>query len=224
MRKTHLLRNEASRPSESHSLLKTQTKWNTRTLVETALFIAILLLMYLTGFTRIPLGPLKMTLSMIPIAIGAMLLGPEIGALLGTVYGITSLYEAITGASPMTHAFFEVSPLHTIVLCVLLRAIVGYSTGVLFRIFFSVDKKQKACYYLGGLAAPVLNTILFMGYIVLVFYHTEFTQQLALAKHATGPFTFIILVAGAQGLFEAVMGCVIGGTVTKSVSKAKKRD
>ena len=45
---------------------------NTRYLVELALFIAIVLVMKLTGLSSIPVGPLNMTFTMVPIAIGAM--------------------------------------------------------------------------------------------------------------------------------------------------------
>ena len=116
-------RGRTAEASETNALKKTQ--WNTRTLVQLALFVAIILLMKVTGLSSIHIGPLNMTLTMIPIAIGAMLLGPVPGALLGTFYGFTSLYDAISGGSILTHAFFQISPFHTIVLCVVLRACVG---------------------------------------------------------------------------------------------------
>ena len=106
---------------------------NTRRMAQLALFIAIIFVMRITGLTRIPIGPLYMTLSMIPIAIGAMLIGPAGGAVLGLVYGCTSLYDAITGASVMTGAFFQISPVHTVLLCVGTRVLVGFLTGWLFR-------------------------------------------------------------------------------------------
>ena len=218
MENTHLPKDDTLSPSEP------KTKWNTRTLVQTALFVAIILLMKVTGLSSIHVGPLNMTLTMIPIAVGAMLLGAEIGALLGTVYGLTSLYDAISGASLMTGAFFQISPLLTVVLCVVLRAAVGYLTGLLFKALRRIDRTRTICYYLGGLAAPVLNTLLFMGFIVLVFYRTEYVQSLAARLGANGPIMFIILLVGVQGIIEAVAGCVIGGTVAKGVARALKRD
>ena len=199
-------------------------RFNARTIAELALFIAIILVMKLTGLSSIPVGPLNMTLTMIPIAIGAMLLGPVAGGVLGMVYGFTSLYDAITGASVMTGIFFQISPVNTVILCVVLRIIVGFATGWLFQLFHKIDKKHIWCYFAGGLAAPVLNTILFMGYIVLVFYRTDFIQQRVATLGASGPLMFIILTVGIQGLIEAVSGAVIGGGVAKSVAYALKRD
>jgi len=201
-----------------------EKRFNARTMAETALLIAIILVMKLTGLSSIPVGPLNMTLTMIPIAIGAMLLGPLAGGVLGMVFGFTSLYDAVTGASVMTGIFFQISPVHTVILCVVMRILVGVATGWLFRLFRSLDKRKIWCYFAGGLAAPILNTILFMGYIVLVFYKTDFVQQRVSTLGASGPLMFVILSVGVQGIVEAVSGAVIGGGVAKAVAHALKRD
>ena len=197
---------------------------NTRRMAQLALFIAIIFVMRITGLTRIPIGPLYMTLSMIPIAIGAMLIGPAGGAVLGLVYGCTSLYDAITGASVMTGAFFQVSPVHTVLLCVGTRVLVGFLTGWLFRAVHKIDRTKTVSYFIGGLLAPVLNTVLFMGYIVLFFYHTEFVQNMVVKLGASGPLMLVVLMVGVQGLLEAAGGLVIGGAVTKAVAHAIKQD
>jgi short subunit fatty acids transporter len=87
-----------------------------------------------------------------------------------------------------------------------------------------IDKKKIFCYYVGGLMAPMLNTILFMGYIVLVFYKSEFVQNLVSNLGAVNPLMFVILLVGVQGLIEWGTGCVVGGSVAKGVAHALKRD
>ncbi len=199
-------------------------KPNLKKMTELAIFIAIIIVMKLTGLSSVPVGPLVMTFTMVPIAIGAMLLGPAEGAVLGFVYGITSLYDAITGASAMTGFFFQLSPVHTVILCVVTRTLVGLLTGLIFKALKKIEKKKIVCYYVGGLMAPMLNTILFMGYIVLVFYKSEFVQNLVSNLGAVNPLMFVILLVGVQGLIEWVTGCVVGGTVAKGVAHALKRD
>ena len=146
------------------------------------------------------------------------------GAVLGFVYGLTSLYDAMTGASAMTHFFFQISPFGTIVLCVVIRTLVGFLTGIIFNAVKKFDKKKFICYYVGGLAAPMLNTIMFMGFIVLFFYKTEFVQNLAAKVGAVNPLMFIILVVGIQGMLEWLGGIIIGGSVAKAVAYGLKRD
>ena len=202
---------------------QTKKRVNTRYITELGLFIGIILLMKLTGLSSIPVGPLVMTFTMIPIAVGAMLLGPLAGTILGTFYGFLSLYDAITGKSLMTAAFFAVSPFMTVLLCIGTRTLVGYLTGLLFRVFQKFDRHRIWSYFAGGLLAPMLNTILFMGFIVLFFYHTEFVQNLAAKKGAVNPLMFVVLVVGVQGLIEWATGLVIGGAVAKGVALALKR-
>ena len=198
--------------------------FSTRYLAEVALFVGIILVMKITGLSSIPVGPLVMTFTMIPIAIGAMLLGPLAGTILGAIFGLTSLYDAITGKSAMTYFFFQESPFATVLLCIGTRALVGAVTGWLFRLFSKADRKHTWSYFAGGLLAPVLNTLFFMGFIVLVFYRTSFVQNLVSKLGASGPIMFIILVVGVQGLVEAATGLVIGGAIAKGVAHALKRD
>ena len=198
--------------------------FSTRYLAEVALFVGIILVMKITGLSSVPVGPLVMTFTMIPIAIGSMLLGPLAGTILGAVFGLTSLYDAITGKSAMTYFFFQESPFFTVLLCVGTRALVGAVTGWLFRLLSKADKKHTWSYFAGGLAAPLLNTLFFMGFIVLVFYRTTFVQNLVNKLGASGPIMFVILVVGVQGLVEAATGLVIGGAIAKGVAHALKRD
>lgn len=202
---------------------QTKKRVNTRYITELGLFVGVILLMKLTGLSSIPVGPLVMTFTMIPIAVGAMLLGPLAGTILGAFYGLLSLYDAITGKSLMTAAFFSVSPFMTILLCVGTRALVGYLTGLLFRVFQKLDSHRIWSYFAGGLLAPMLNTVFFMGFIVLFFYQTEFVQNLAANKGAVNPFMFVVLVVGIQGLIEWATGLLVGGAVAKGVAVALKR-
>ena len=146
-------------------------------------------------------------------------------ALIESVLGaalITGVWRKVIGIiSGSLLAFFT---LLTIILCVVIRGFVGAATGWLFQLFKKLDKHRIWCYFAGGLAAPMLNTILFMGYIVLVFYQTDFIQNMVASKGAVNPLMFIILVVGIQGLVEWITGCIVAGAVTKAVAHVLKRD
>lgn len=201
-----------------------KNKNNVRYLTELALLVAIILVMKLTGLSSIPVGPLNMTLTMVPIAIGAMLMGPLAGGILGLIYGFTSFYDAVSGGSVMTGIFFQLSPVHTFILCVGMRILVGVLAGWIFRGLHKVDPTKTVCYFVAGLCTPLLNTALFMGYIVAVFYQTDFIQERVAALNAPNPLMFVVLLVGVQGLVEAVTGALVGGGVAKAVARALKRD
>ena len=59
---------------------------NVHTLTQLALLMALELVMANTPLGMIPIGPINASLLTIPVAIGAMLLGPAAGALLGAIF------------------------------------------------------------------------------------------------------------------------------------------
>lgn len=186
------------------------------------MFIAVEAVMKLCGLGSLRITPfLVMSFLTIPIAVGAMLLGPLAGFVLGGAFGLLSLWDAMSGQSGMTVVFFQTDPVNTIILCVGMRMLMGYMTGLIFKGIKKVDKTKTVSYFIGALAAPLLNTMFFMGYIILVFYHTEYIQELLITKNITNPLMFVTVLVGVQGLIEAAAGCVIGGSVTKALSKIK---
>lgn len=192
-------------------------------LVLLALFIAIELAMYLMGLGLVPIGPLKMSFLPVPVAVGAILMGPWQGALLGAAFGLCSLWDAISGSSIMTNAFFAISPVHTVLLCVGMRALMGLCVGAIFQLLRKIDHKKIISYYASALAAPLLNTIFFMGYILLFFYQTDYIQNLVSAKGAANPFMFVILLVGVQGLIEMIVCTITGGSAAKGVAVALRK-
>lgn len=193
---------------------------NIRYLCEVALLIAIELVMKLLGLGSVPVGPLYMSFLTVPIAVGAMLLGPMCGTILGAVFGLVSFKDAITGVSIMNSTFFQISPLKTLFLCVGTRILMGFCVGWLFKLFQKIDPTKSICYVLGALTAPLLNTLFFMSYICLVFYQTDYIQNLVATLGVANPLTFVIALVGLQGLVEAVVCTIVGGAVSKGAAVA----
>ena len=188
-----------------------------------ALFVALELVFRLIGLGRVPIGPLNMSFLTVPIAVGAMLLGPVQGMILGAVFGLCSLWDAVTGSGGMTNIFFGISPVHTVILCVVTRALMGLLTGLVFKAIRKIDKTNTIAYFVGAFSAPFLNTLLFMGYIVAAFYGTEYVQGLVADKGATNPLMFVVLLVGLQGLIEMVVCTITGGAASKGVAAALKK-
>ena len=175
---------------------------NTKTLTRVALLVAIEVVMKLVGLGSVPMGPLYMSFLTLPIAVGAITMGPAVGALLGGVFGAVSFYDAITGASAMTGALFQVSPLNTFILCVGMRVLMGLCCGLIFKGLQKLDKSRTWSYIVSAMTAPALNTLFFMGYIVLAFYGCDYVQNLVSVKGAANPFMFVVLLVGVQGVAE----------------------
>ena len=105
-------------------------------------------------------------------------------------------------------------------LCVVMRVLMGVCCAWIFRLFAKLDRDEKTwSYFVGALSAPLLNTIFFMGYIVLFFYNTEVVQNKVVELGAANPFMYVILLVGVQGLIEAVTVAILGGILAKVLSK-----
>ena len=194
-----------------------------QTWVRLALLVAIEVAMRLLGLGKVPVGPLNMSFLTLPIAVGGICMGPVAGLVLGAVFGAFSLYDAVSGAGGMTAAFFQYSPVHTVILTVGMRMLMGLCCGLIYKGVRKVDAKGYVSYFVGAISAPLLNTLFFMGYIVLVFYGTETVQSIVAAKGAANPLMFVVLLVGVQGLLEAVICGILGGVVSKSVDAFLKQ-
>ena len=67
-------------------------KFDARYMATLAMLSGLLLVMGMTGIGFIPLPVIKATTMHIPVILGAILLGPNAGAVLGAVFGLCSIW------------------------------------------------------------------------------------------------------------------------------------
>lgn len=195
---------------------------NLRYLCLLALFIAIELVMKALGLGAVRVGALNMSFLMVPVAVGAILLGPTAGAIMGLAFGLSSFWDAVSGVGGLTSAFFPISPIGTFLLCAGTRTLMGFCVGMIFKLLRKIDKTNAVRYFVASYSAPFLNTLFFMGYIVLFFYNTPRIQDLVTSLNAPNPVMFVILLVGIQGLVEQLVCTLVGGAVSKGVAVAMK--
>ena len=100
--------------------------------------------------------------------------------------------------------------INTFVLCVVMRVLMGWCVGLLFRVLRRMDRKKSWSYFVGAMSAPLLNTIFFMGYIVLVFYKTDYIQERVASLGVANPLSFVVALVGVQG--------AVGGVLARAVA------
>ena len=192
----------------------------TRELTTLGLLTGVLLLMSFTPLGYFRTFGLDISLMMIPVGIGAMLMGAKAGLWLGFIFGATSFYQALTGGSPFSAMLFSISPLGTFLLCIPTRMLMGFLTGVIFSAVQKVDSKRTFSYFVGGFSAAFLNTLFFMGALILLFWNTEYIQGFNQALGNLNPFLFVVAFVGVNGALEMPASCIVGGVVAKAVSRA----
>lgn len=197
---------------------KSNTKTNTKFMVELALMSAIIFVMAFTplGYFRTP--ALSITFLPVPVAVGAILLGVKGGAVCGLVFGITSLIQCF-GFSAFTTMLMSINPVGTIILCIVPRVL----EGVLCALVFQAAKKWKnGRYFLASFACPFFNTLFYMSFLVLIFYRTEYIQSYVSKFGVSNPIFFIFAFVGIQGLIEAIVCTFIGTMISRTLGKVLK--
>ena len=135
--------------------------FNTRTIAATGIITGVEIILQIIGNYINP-GFANINLSLIPIAIGAILYGPIVGGFLGFVCGVMVLI------SPSTmQVFFSISPVGTIFACILKTTLAGVVAGLVMKLF----KGEKKIYgaILASILVPVINTGIFSIFAVLFF-------------------------------------------------------
>ena len=187
---------------------------STRVMVEFAVLIAIVLLMAFTPLGYLRVGALSITLLCIPVAVGAIHMGPRAGLALGIVFGITSFVQCF-GMDAFGTLLFQVNPLATFVLCVVTRALMGWLCGMIFWGLSKTSLPKVVSIYISALSAPVLNTVFFVGFLLLAF--TPTMQQ---EYGMTAVWPFIVAMVGINGIVEWATGFIVGGSVALALHRA----
>ena len=207
-----------------------KVKTNLTYLIELALLVGILLMMNITGLAMIPLPGQYASIMTVPVAVGAMMLGPLAGGVLGGVMGCISFYSAIkTGFSTLFLAGYTggIVVVLSFINTIIPRILMGICVGWVYRAASRLDRGNTISYYIGGIAAPLLNTLFYMTVLVLIFLNAPTHQALLgeelMAKFQDNILLFVAAYVGVQALIEAALGCVISGSVCKALRVVLKQ-
>lgn len=190
---------------------------DTRRMVTLAMLSAILLMMSFTPLGYLNIGPLAISLNMIPVGIGAMALGPVGGAFLGAVFGITSFLQCIGigGTSAMGVILFEINPFLAFVQRFVPRLLAGLLSGFVYLGMKKLVNSTIAG-FVTGFCAALLNTVLFMLALILCFGHTEYIQGLMGGKNVI---MFICAFVGINAVVEMLAATAVVGLVGRVLNQ-----
>lgn len=192
-------------------------KFNTREMVTLAMLCAILLVMSFTPLGFLNIGPLAISLNMIPVGIGAMALGPIGGMILGGMFGITSFLQClgIGGTSAMGVILFGINPFLAFVQRFVPRLLAGLLSGF---VFLGVKKLSNSTVagFVTGFCAALLNTVLFMLALVLLFGNTAYMQGLIGGKNII---VFICTFVGINAVVEMIAATAAVGLIGKVLNQ-----
>lgn len=199
--------------------MKTKNSNTILRLATLGILIAILLLMPYTPIGYLNIGPLAITLNMIPVALAAIISGPVGGAIAGAFFGLTSFLQCIGigGTSGMGAILFGINPFLAFVQRFLPRLLEGLICGYIYKGFKRKFNAYAAC-AITGFSCAFLNTLLFMSSLILLFGNTEYVQGLIGGQNI---FIFVCTFVGINAVAEFIASTVITGAVGSALVKAK---
>lgn len=188
-------------------------KKDTRWMVSVALMAAIVVLLANTPLGMIQLPIIKATTVHIPVIIGAILLGPAAGAILGATFGICSLISNTMAPTLLSFAFSPflsttglVGAVKAIWISVGCRIMIGVVTGWLWILFKKIKLNSYVALAITGFVGSMVNTVLVMGSIY-VLLAKQYAQAREVGKSAV--FGLIMGTVTASGIPEAIAAAIL---------------
>ena len=149
-----------------------------------AILLALVIVLQALGGT-INIGVVSLNFTLIPIVLGAIVLGPWAGAFLGLACGIVILIQVIIAPAGFYFIIWSNSPFVTTMICLVKTTVAGLVAGFLFE---WLEKKNKyvAVFVASGIV-PILNTGLFILGCLCMW------NTVGLMANGTNVFVFILV-------------------------------
>lgn len=166
----------------------------------------------------------EISLAMVPISIGAAIMGPSGGAILGSIYGTFSFLQCLGLIKPsaLGMQLLAINPFYAAVTCLIPRILCGFLAGLVFVLLSKIDKTKlniisriAAC-----LICPLLNTVFFMSSLMFLFGQTDLIKGYMEMLGVYNPFLFVIAFVGLNGLIEAIICFVLGTGISSTLAAA----
>ncbi len=189
--------------------------------VTLALLSAIIVVLQLiSGYLKI--GPVSITLVLVPIVVGAAFYGKGAGAILGGVFGIIVYIGCANGTDAGGNVLFNSNPYLCLLICMVKGCMSGFCAGAVYLLGAKLFAKKKYCaqlsVILSAITAPIVNTGLFCAGMVL-FYQDVLTQWAAGENVLV---YMLVVLAGVNFIVELAINLVSAPAITTIIGAVKK--
>ncbi len=188
-----------------------------------AMFIAIEIALVSIPFLGfIPIGPLRATTLHIPVLIAGIVLGKKGGAIIGLVFGITSMLFNTINPTITSFVFspFISGNILSAFIAIVPRILLGYLAGFLFEIISKKINKKNLSIISSCLMASIVHTVLVLSGIYMIF-GAMYSDAVGRSIHDLSG--YFIGIVGTQGILEAIVGAIITVAVSKPLLHFTKR-
>ncbi len=191
-----------------------KSRFGARQIALTAMLTAIVAVLQLLGNYVQPIPGVSLSFVLVPIVLGAALLGPWAGAWLGFVFSFMVL---VTGGAT---AFFPISPVGTVLTVIVKGCCAGLLAGLVYK---ALEKKnQYLAIICSAVTAPVVNTGIFLIGCRLFFWPTIVEWGKGAGFENPVAYAFLGL-AGVNFLVELGINVLLAPVILRLIKLAKKQ-
>lgn len=203
-------------------------KRNTKRMVLLGMLIAVLLVMGMTGIGFIPLPVIKATTMHIPVILGAVLLGPGAGAILGGAFGLCSMWTNTTAPGLLSFAFSPFMSttgfpgmVKAVWIALGCRILFGWLAGWIWRLLKKLKMNDLAALPVTAALSSICHTLLVMGSIYILL-----AAQYAQAKNVavSAVFGLVMGTVTASGIPEAIVAAILVAAIGKALLRFTAAD
>ena len=194
--------------------MKTKTKRQKQTekLVLVSLLTALVaILSYLGGFIKIG-GLASISLTLIPVVLGAALCGPFVGGWLGAVSGAVFFMTADAAF------WFGLSIPGTIITVLIKGTMAGLLAGLVYKALERLNRYVAV--FVSAIVAPVVNTGIFLVGCLIFFLDTVNAGAIAEGMSVGG--YLIIFFVGLNFVFELLVNILLSPAILRIINVKKK--
>lgn len=199
---------------------------DTRYLASVSLMMAVTILLASTPIGMIQLPVIKATTVHIPVILGAVLLGPFAGALLGGVFGICSMVSNTMAPNLLSFAFspfMSMTGLSGVIkalwISVGCRILIGLLSGWFWIFLKKFCKNLTIALAVTGFFGSMVNTVTVLESISILFA-AQYAQVNNIGIDAV--WGLILATVAASGVPEAIVAAILVAVIGKVLLKFVK--
>lgn len=177
--------------------------------------LAALVVVFQSISNVIKIGPISVTLTLIPVVLGGCLIGKKWGTVLGFLFGVMVAIFTVTGVDAGAYILFTINPVLTIALCLVKGTAAGFVASLVYSLL--AKKNQTISVTLAAMTAPVVNTGLFV--IAMLLFYTD-----TLTAWANGQNVMVYIITGLAGwnfLFEFAISAIASTAIAAVVRSTR---
>ena len=188
-------------------------KFSVRQITMIGMLSSISIFLGITGLGFIPIPPVKATIMHLPVIIGAIVEGPLVGAFVGLVFGLFSMYQEITTMIPT--GFMFLNP----IIAIIPRILIGVTAYYIYIFLKNKFKKKGIIIGIASLCATLVNTIGVLG-LTYIIYAEKYSHLVGLNPSEAG--IALAAIGVTNGIPEAIISALICVPIILTVQKIRK--